>query len=44
MIDGSGYTWSHQRNNQIQMPNPHGGHYGLGQGNSGNGYVRITKK
>ncbi|MDD3392810.1 MAG: glycine rich domain-containing protein [Bacilli bacterium] len=43
MIDGNGYFWTNVKESQSQMPNPAGGYYDLGVGNSGNGYARITK-
>lgn len=42
MIDGAGYAWTNQKGDLEKMPNPEGGYYELGQGHSGNGYVRIT--
>jgi len=42
MIDGNGYNWTNIRGSQVQMPNPAGGNFALGQGNNGNGYARIT--
>ena len=42
MIDGHSYSWTNVKSSQVQMPNPSGGSYSLGAGNSGNGYARIT--
>ena len=42
MIDGNGYSWTTVKGGQVQMPNPQSGYYNLGQGNTGNGYARIT--
>jgi hypothetical protein len=42
MIDGGGYKWTTAKGSQVQMPNPSGGLYPLGEGNSGNGYAKIT--
>jgi len=43
MIDGMGRSWTHVSGSQVQMPNPNGGNYALGQGHNGNGFARITK-
>lgn len=42
MIDGSGYKWTTTKGALEQMPNPNGGYYESGTGNSGDGYARIT--
>ena len=42
MIDGSGYSWTNTIGTLQQMPNPNGGYYGNGVGQSGNGAARIT--
>ena len=42
MIDGTGYSWTNIKGVQKQMPNPSGGYYANGVGQSGNGYARIT--
>lgn len=42
MIDGSGYKWTTTKGALEQMPNPNGGYYGSGTGNTGDGYARIT--
>lgn len=42
MIDGSGYKWTTTKGDLEQMPNPNGGYYGSGTGNTGDGYARIT--
>ncbi len=45
MIDGSGYTWTNTKAVSVGtnlMPNPSGGTYSSGYGNTGNGYARIT--
>ena len=42
MIDGSGYSWTNKIGALQQMPNPNGGYYGNGVGQSGNGAARIT--
>ena len=42
MIDGSGYKWTTTKGDLELMPNPNGGYYGSGTGNSGDGYARIT--
>ena len=42
MIDGLGYSWSNTKDSLQQMPNPSGGYYASGIGNSGNGAIRIT--
>ena len=43
MIDGAGYKWtSSSAGSRQQMPNPAGGNYALGYGQSGNGFARIT--
>lgn len=41
MIDGMGYSWSTQKDEQELMPKPNGGYYNLGQGNTTNGYGII---
>ena len=42
MIDGQGYSWTNTKGALQQMPNPSGGYYASGIGNSGNGVARIT--
>ena len=42
MIDGQGYSWTNTKGALQQMPNPSGGYYASGTGNSGNGAVKIT--
>lgn len=42
MIDGSGYKWTTTKGDLELMPNPNGGYYESGFGNSGDGYARIT--
>lgn len=42
MIDGAGYKWTNTKGTLEQMPNPNGGYYGSGTGNTGDGYARIT--
>lgn len=42
MIDGNGYGWTNIQNSYQLMPNPAGGTYSMGVGNSGNGYAKIT--
>ena len=42
MIDGNGYVWTDVKGAQERMPNPEGGYFSLGQGNSGHGYAKIT--
>ena len=42
MIDGAGYSWTNVKGNLQQMPNPNGGYYVSGTGNTGNGHARIT--
>ena len=44
MIDGQGFSWTSVKGNTEQMPNPNGGYYTTGTGNSGNGYARITNQ
>jgi hypothetical protein len=45
MIDGAGYNWpsnSSSRGSLSTMPNPNGGNFASGYGNTGDGYARIT--
>ena len=42
MIDGSGYAWTNTKGALQQMPNPTGGYYASGVGNSGNGVAKIS--
>ncbi len=42
MIDGLGKAWTTSQGGYEQMPNPSGGYYEEGLGNSGSGYARIT--
>ena len=42
MIDGLGYQWTTTKGTLKTMPNPSGGNFASGKGNSGNGYCRIT--
>ena len=42
MIDGSGYAWTNTKGSLQQMPNPTGGYYASGVGNSGNGVAKIS--
>lgn len=42
IIDGAGYNWTTVKGSQVQMPNPAGSLYSLGQGHSGNGHAKIT--
>jgi len=43
IIDGDGFPWtSSQGTAKTQMPNPAGGKYDVGIGQTGNGYARIT--
>jgi hypothetical protein len=43
VIDGNGYSWKNVRGVQQAMPSHvYGGYYNLGEGNTGNGYARIT--
>ena len=42
MIDGQGYSWTNTKGALQRMPNPSGGYYASGNGNSGNGAARIT--
>ena len=42
MIDGKGYNWTTKKDDVTSMPNPYGGYYKEGTGNSKDGYARIT--
>ena len=42
MIDGQGYSWTNTKGALQRMPNPSGGYYASGIGNSGNGVAKIT--
>ena len=42
MIDGGGYAWTNTKGSLKQMPNPSGGSYASGVGNSVDGAARIT--
>jgi hypothetical protein len=42
MIDGKGYEWTNVKSNLLSMPNPEGGVYSDGVGNSGDGRAKIT--
>ena len=42
MIDGGGYAWTNTKGSLRQMPNPSGGSYASGVGNSVDGAARIT--
>ncbi len=42
MIDGMGYNWTNEKQQQTEMPSPYGGNYELGKGHEGNGRARIT--
>ena len=42
IIDGRGYGWTNTQNDIEIMPNPLGGNYESGTGNTGDGYARIT--
>lgn len=42
MIDGQGYNWTNEKGSQQKMPNPSGGTYDTGKGQTGNGYAKIS--
>ena len=42
MIDGKGYNWTTTKEGITSMPDPYGGYYKEGTGNSKDGYARIT--
>ena len=42
MIDGKGYNWTTKKEGVTSMPDPYGGYYKDGTGNSKDGYARIT--
>ena len=42
MIDGKGYNWTATKEGITSMPDPYGGYYKEGTGNSKDGYARIS--